>query len=145
MAHKDLDRPAVGLSLNPEKVCYIIIKAREFDAKEEPVEPDPGSNPTDDADIEILEDYPDDSTLQELVDAIEGLNEDEQIELVALTWLGRGDFARKEWRSAVRLARERHTGTTARYLAGIPLLGDYLEDGLAMFGKSCEAFEIDRL
>lgn len=145
MTHGNPDRPAAGLTINPKKVCFIIVKAREFDAKEAVVEPEPGSNPTDDADVEILEDYPDDPTLQELVDAIDGLNEDEQVELVALAWLGRGDFERKEWRNAVRLARERHTGTTARYLAGIPMLGDYLEEGLAQFGKSCEDFEINRL
>jgi hypothetical protein len=145
MPHIYSDRIPTGLTLNPEKVCYIIIKAREFDAKVEPVEPDPGSNPSDDAGIEILEDYPDDPTLEELVDAIDGMNEDEQIELVALAWLGRGDYSRKEWRDAVVLARDRHNDKTSRYLAGMPMLGDYLEEGMAVFGKSCDAVELAHL
>lgn len=32
------------LTISPEKVCFIIVKAREFDAKDEMTEPDPGSN-----------------------------------------------------------------------------------------------------
>jgi hypothetical protein len=32
-----------------------------------------------------------------------------------------------------------------RYLIGIPLLGDYLEDGLNEFGLSCTDFEAGRL
>ncbi|HVA35208.1 MAG TPA: hypothetical protein VNG52_03170, partial [Stellaceae bacterium] len=65
----------VALNINPEKVGFIIVKAREFDAKVEPVEPDPGSNPTDDADREILEDYEDDPTLEELRGAIDSLDD----------------------------------------------------------------------
>jgi hypothetical protein len=41
---------AAALTISPEKVCFIIIKAREFDAKDEVTEPDPGSNPSDDRD-----------------------------------------------------------------------------------------------
>ncbi len=47
------------LNVSPEKICYIIVKAREFDAKVEPVEPDPGSNPADGGEREILSDYRD--------------------------------------------------------------------------------------
>jgi hypothetical protein len=140
-----LDRPSSAPTINLEKVCYIIVKAREFDAKEASGEPDPGSNPSDDGGAAILLDQGDDPTLEELVDGIDGLNEDEQVELVALTWLGRGDFDRREWRDAVALARERHNEQTARYLAGMPMLGDLLEEGLAAFGKSIGDFEIGRL
>jgi hypothetical protein len=133
------------LNISPEKVCYIIIKAREFDAKVEPVEPDPGSNPVDTGEREVLEDYEDDATLAELREAIDDLNDDEVIDLIALAWLGRGDFGKTEWAEARALARERHRHHSATYLTGIPALGDYLEDGLAELGHSCEAYEIDRL
>jgi hypothetical protein len=140
------DEPeAVELNISVEKVCYIIVKAREFDAKVEPVEADPGSDGIDDGERAVLEDSADDPTLIELRSAIAGLNEDEVIDLIALAWLGRGDFDRGEWEDARALAGERHAQRPAHYLTGMPMLGDYLEDGLDELGYSCEDFEIDRL
>jgi len=133
------------LNVSPEKVCYIIVKAREFDAKVEPVEPDPGSNPADSGEREILEDYADDPTLAELRSAIDDLNDDETVDLIALAWLGRGDFAKDEWPDARALAQERHRRHSADYLMGMPALGDYLEDGLAALGRSCEEYETGHL
>lgn len=141
----ETEEPAVELNISPEKVCYIIVKAREFDAKVEPVEPDPGSNPTDTGEREILEDYADDPTLAELRAAINGLNDDEVVDLIALAWVGRGDFGKPEWEDARVLAGERHKHHSASYLTGIPALGDYLEEGLAQLGYSCEDYEINRL
>ena len=79
---------AATLTLSPEKVCFIILKAREFDAKDEVTEPDPGSNPSDDNDAAVLEDHTDDPVVEELTSLIDSLSEDEQIDLVTLTWLG---------------------------------------------------------
>jgi hypothetical protein len=131
--------------IDPAKVCYIIVKAREFDVKEGVVEPDPGSNPADDDERAVLADYPDDPVLEELEAFIGALNVDEQVQLVALAWIGRGDFTAGEWDEVVDTARARRVGPTARYLLGIPLLGDYLEEGLSQFDLSCEEFEIGRL
>lgn len=133
------------LNIGADKVCYIIVKAREFDVKVPPVEPDPGSNPTDSDDSEVLEDYDDDPTRAELRAAIDDLNEDEVVDLIAMVWLGRGDFSRSEWREARALAGERHKQHSAAYLMGIPMLGDLLEEGFAELGHSCEDEEIDRL
>jgi len=126
----------IALNINPETVGFIIIKAREFDAKVEPVEPDPGSNPADDDEREILEDYANDPTLEELRGAIDSLDDDEVIDLIALAWVGRGDFDRREWPQARRLAAERHRRRSSDYLVGMPALGDYLEEGLAALGHS---------
>jgi len=133
------------LSISPEKVCYIIVKAREFDAKVDPVEPDPGSNPADGGEREVLEDYPDDPTYAELRAAIDSLNDDEAVDLIALAWIGRGDFASNEFAEVRRLARQRHRHRSASYLIGMPALGDYLEEGLAALGYSCEEFEAGHL
>ena len=121
-------------SLSTEKVAYIIAKAREFDVKVEPVAPDPGSNPADDDELDVLEDFAADPTYDELVSAIRELNRDEQIELVALTWIGRGSFTSDQWVEAVAEARDAHNDHTAEYLTGIPLLSDYLEEGLSAMG-----------
>lgn len=139
------DVTAPELSISVDKVCYIIIKAREFDAKVDPVESDPGSNAADDGEREILEDYADDPTRAELRAAIDMLNDDEIIDLIALAWLGRGDFGKEGWQEARALANERHRRRSSAYLMGMPALGDYLEEGFAMLGHSCEEFETDRL
>jgi len=135
----------VELNINLEKVCFIIVKAREFDAKVDPAEADPGSNPADDAGREVLEDRPDDPTADELSAAINGLNDDEIIDLIALAWIGRGDFSGKEWDEARQLAKERHRRHSASYLMGMPALGDYLEEGLEAVGYSCADYDAERL
>ncbi|CAH1659899.1 conserved hypothetical protein [Chelatococcus asaccharovorans] len=139
------DEPDGTLTISPEKVCFIIIKAREFDAKDEVTEPDPDSNPSDDREIAVLEDHADDPVRQELVGFIGALTEDEQIDLVALAWLGREDYTADDWASVREQAAEAHNRRTAAYLLGIPMLGDYLEEGLSMLGYSCEEFEMGRL
>ncbi len=126
------------ITIDPDKVCHIIVKARAFDAKEEVVEEDYASNPADEDMREVLQDYPDDPTYDELREFINGLNEDEQIELVALSWLGRGSFTAEEWEEAKAEASRAHNERTAEYLLGMPLLADYLAEGLAAFGVSCE-------
>ncbi len=137
-----------ALTISPEQVCFIIIKAREFDVKDANSELESGSNASDDRMISVLEDRRDDPVSQELASFIANMTEDEQIDLVALAWLGRDDNTIEDWPSIRQEAAGAHrsqAGGTARYLLGMPLLGDYLEEGLSMFGKSCEQFEIGRL
>jgi hypothetical protein len=133
------------LTISPEKVCFIIIKAKEFDAKDEVTEPDPGSNPSDDKDAAVLEDHEDDPVVEELTSLINSLSEDEQIDLVALAWLGRDDYSASDWATVREEAARAHNERTAEYLLGMPLVGDFLEEGLSMLGYSCEEFEIERL
>jgi hypothetical protein len=125
------------LTINPDTVCRIIVKARAIDAKVDVVEEDPGSNAAEDEMLEVLEDYPDDETYNDVAEFIDGLNVDERAELVALAWIGRGSFAKEEWEDALREARDQHEDRVAEYLLGLPLLGDYLADGLAEFGHTC--------
>jgi hypothetical protein len=128
-----------------ENVCRIVVKARQFDVKEGAVEENSGSNPSDDGFRGILGAFAGDPSYAEIKSFIDGLDIDEQCDLVALTWVGRGDFTRHEWSRALKLAREQHTRHTAEYLLGMPLLASYLEEGLAAFGESCEGFEKGRL
>ncbi len=139
------DTDETVLTISPEKVCFLIIKAREFDAKDEVTEDEPGSNPSDDMDIEVLEDHEDDPVVEEITSFINSLSEDEQIDLVALAWLGRDDNTLADWPNLRAEAASAHNERTAEYLLGIPLLGDFLEEGLSMLGYSCEEFEIGRL
>ena len=125
------------LSISREKVCYIIIKAREFDAKDVVTDPDDASNPTDDAMISVLEDHRDDPVVQEIAAAIFGMSEDEQIDLVTLAWIGRGDGSIEDWDEVRAEAARAHNKRTASYLLGMPLLADYLDEALSQFGHSC--------
>ena len=128
------------LTLDPDAAFFILLKAREFDAKEEEVDPDSGSNPSDDKDIDVLVSRPDDAVEEELTSAIGPLNEDQKLDLIALAWIGRGDFGFDEWAEARESAREVDSAQTARYLLEMPALSEYLEAALSELGFSLEDY-----
>ena len=133
------------LTVSSETVCFIIVKAREFDAQDVVTDPDSGSNAADDGVASVLEAHSDDLTQKALVAFINALSEEEQAELVALLWLGRGDGTLEDWDDLRDEAQRQHNNRTAAYLLGEPLLSDHLEEGLSQFGLTCEDFEIGRL
>ncbi len=133
------------LEIAPEKVAHVIIKAREYDAKvgswndsqeEGNAEEDPEA---------ILEDFANDPTRVELSSFIDSLNIDERLNLVALMWIGRGTFDPEELAEAIETARTENVNSTSSYLIGIPLLADYLEEGLDKLGYAVEDVENDVL
>ena len=139
-----------------DSVCYVITQSRALalgrDADDEDHDPDAHGHEdlihgdTDDDDLidgeEFSGDEGDDSEEtdehDELLDFIDGLNEDEQVELVAISWVGRGTYTVDEWEDAIETARNEHTDNTGEYLLGQPRIADYLEEGLAQLGFSCE-------
>lgn len=134
-----------SLTITTDKVCFIIVKAREFDVKDVVTDPDDASNATDDSMVSVLEDHGDDPVADEIRGFLRAMNEDEQIDLVALTWLGRGDGTIDDWDELRAEATRAHNKRTASYLLGIPLLADHLEEALSQFGRSCEDFEMGHL
>ena len=80
----------------------------------------------------------------ELAGFIEAMGEDEQCELIALCWVGRGKFTREEWTSALVEARNHLKQPTAAYLLGNPRLAPHLESGLAEFNQTSDGFELGR-
>jgi len=88
--------------------------------------------------IAVLEDHKDDPVVQELVALIDSMSVDEQVDLVALTWLGRGDGGIEDWAELRAQATSAHNRRTAAYLLGIPLLADYLGEAIDQFGIECE-------
>jgi hypothetical protein len=129
------------LSISPQKVGFFIQKAREFDVKDVVTDPDSSSNAVDDAMLSVLEDHADDPTYHELRSFINALTEDEQVDLVALTWLGRGDGEISDWQDLREEAARLHNRRTAQYLLGKPMLADHLEEGLVQLGYAVEDFE----
>lgn len=128
--------------ISVDQVCFIVVKTREYQTKVEPV----GENiDSDDAERDVLEDFAGDPTFDELAQALRDLNADQRTELIGLTWVGRGDFTKKDWAEALEGAQEIIGERFVRYMTGIPLLADYLEAGLEEFDESCEAFETGRM
>ncbi|HXH71896.1 MAG TPA: DUF3775 domain-containing protein [Mariprofundaceae bacterium] len=127
------------LTIQPQTVCFIIAKAREFQAKEEVVIPeDMPDSPSDNWARQILADHGDDHVLQEVAGMINELDDDAQAELVALMWLGRGDYMLDEWEVAVVDAARERSDHTPEYLLAHPQVSFYLEEGLALHGFSCD-------
>ena len=132
-------RKIPNLSISPEKAFFIVAKARQSDSKA--TESDLVTDLSDDDASYGLEDHSKETDRSELSTFIRGLNVDEQIDLVALMWLGRGDGDLDNWRDLRAEAARAHNNRTASYLIGTPMLADYLEEALSQFGKSLEDFE----
>ena len=124
----------INLELNPETVRYIINMAREFQVQEGATIPEDPMSPSDDWALQVLADQGGDPTQDELKIAIQDLEPDQQVQLVALMWLGRGSFSVDEWDTALKEAGDNWNRNTAEYLIGTPLVSDYLEEGLNQLG-----------
>lgn len=119
-----------NLTLNPEFLQSLIFKLRSVMAQEEEVSPDSGSNPADDERAAVLQENPDNLTAAEITAQVEDLEPDQQAELVAIMWVGRGDFEPEEWEEALAMAADRTDNPTAAYLLSHPHVADYLDEGV---------------
>jgi Protein of unknown function (DUF3775) len=126
------------LSISPEKLFFIVSKARRSDIIATGTEF--FSDLRDDDTGSGIEDYGKDTDRAELSGFIQDLNVDERIDLVALTWFGRGEDDLENWHDL----RRAHNNRTAPYLPATRMLAGYLEEALSQLGKSFEDFE-DRL
>ena len=133
---------AVDLEIALKKVCFIILKGREFEAEDAIGADDSDTSPLDDLEFDTLEEPDEDTIQEEIVSLIDELTIDEQIDLVALNWLGRDDGNKaSDWPALRQQAAEAHNDRTSQYLIGDPMLPDNLEAGLAILGMSCAEFE----
>lgn len=125
----------INIDISPDKVAYVILRARELGVKV-----GRWDRPSDDADADtIFEARPSDETGRELSSFIRNLNDDEKAAMVAIAWIGRDTF--DDYAEAFETAKAEATGPTERYLLGIPLLADYLEDGLESLGVDTSEVE----
>ncbi len=128
------------LNVGIDTVCFIIAKAREFQAKEDVVIPETPTSPSDDWALQILADHVEDMSVQEVGGCVADLEPERQAELIALMWLGRGDYGLEEWDTALADAMDQYEehDNTAHYLLAHPMVADHLEEGLIAHGYSCE-------
>ncbi|AXS42059.1 DUF3775 domain-containing protein [Breoghania sp. L-A4] len=130
---------AIELTINPETIRMLVQKARVAnaaledtfeDGHEGDVEFDPDTLSEGHHHEGLVEEENDDFSAEELTELIDDLNVDEAAELVAIAWIGRGDYEPADFASATDDARSRAAGPTSTYLLGMPMLADYLEAGL---------------
>ena len=123
------------LQISPEKVAWIILKLQAFEGKVAPYDTDDENDDAGEDQIaDALENRNDDPVVKELTGFIGALNVDEQLDLVALAWVGRGTYEIDEWADAREAAADEKTTQTVRYLLGTPLAADHLAEGLVAFG-----------
>lgn len=126
------------LDISVATVCTLIQMAREFHAKEEVSIPEEPLHAADDWALQVLANHLEDQVYQEFINAVRDLDPDQQANLVALMWIGRGDFETEEWDEALQEAQEESTPYTGEYLISKPLLADYLEAALNQLGYACD-------
>ena len=130
------------LDINPETVRYIANMAREFQDQEQVMIGDQYLDDINEWSGEGLVEHHDDPIYSEMKTVIEDLEPDQQVQLVALMWLGRGSFTVNEWKAALKEAGDNWNSKTADYLIGTPLLSDYLEEGLSQLEYHLEDSEV---
>ena len=138
------ERPAeqsegrANLEVNPDDVCQLIQLARDFHAQDSVIFDDEPESLTDDLVFDVLEQHGEDPIVAEFRNILADLDRDQQVQVVLLMWLGRGDYDTNEWKEARGDAEEQWTDFTADYLLAHPLVAEYLEDGLELLGFHCE-------
>lgn len=128
------------LNVNPDIVCALIQKFKEFSAKEEVTFDETMSDSEYEYDwAQILADHGDDQTFREIKNVIEELEPDQRVDLLALMFIGREDFDSNEWSAARKEAKSNAAlEHLSEYFMSQPLLAEYLSKGLEYLGYSCE-------
>jgi len=120
-------------NISLDKISYLIERGHEF-ANKGPGE-DIGGDEThlDDPDLDNLNAAYSDPIVEELESFFEDLNEDEELDLIALMWIGRGTYDAEDWEEAREVAAKEATQSTAGYILGTPLFAEHLESALEAF------------
>lgn len=126
------------LNVSAETVCRLIELAQSIHVQEPVSIPEEPYSPADDWAQQVLADHADNPSTDEFRALIRDLDPDQQQELVALFWLGRGDFTLEEWDAALTEAEDRWSPETADYLLLHPMLADHLIAGLELHGHHCQ-------
>ena len=129
-----------------ETLCRIVLRAREYEAQTpSDYDADEAADNVDDEDegaLSVLDDSINDSVEEELRSIMEDLGEDQLIEVLALCWVGAGNYDASDWDEALQDAQDMHDDGGSEgvidELLDMPLLPSVLEAGLAAFDLSCD-------
>lgn len=138
-----MSEPKVDVTLDPAMAYEIAKVVREYGSEDMAIEIDDDIGDEAIASEEDLLEGADrvDPVSRELKALIDGLNVDAQKDLLALMWVGRGDFTSDAWYRARRQVTETSQLHVAQYLGQTPLASDYLIEGLSQMGYAPEDFE----
>lgn len=128
------------LAVGPDDILYLTQLARAFQAGDAMNLAEPTDSLSEDLEeatgATSNEDHA--STLEEFRAVVDDLEPDQQMQLVALLWIGRGDYSSEDWDQALEDARDAWNPRTADYLISHPLLADDIEEGLRALGYDLE-------
>lgn len=124
----------INLEVNPDDVARLIQLARDFHAEDAVILPDEPAGPDWQAVGSALAEYSGNPVLEEFRSIINDLDQAQQAQVVALMWLGRGDYEPEEWEILLEDAEDAWSDHTADYLLAHPLLAEQLEEGLESLG-----------
>lgn len=134
MSQSEEEGEEFDLGISLEIVATVVDLANAVQDAEEGLLSGEDDEEEDEEDEEISEEM--------LTDFIDELNEEQQVALIALAWVGRGDYEPEDWEEALKLAAERNArGDASTYLAGMEGLGDLLSEGVGAFGLAIEEVE----
>lgn len=123
------------LTIEPGYLRRLLLKMRATTLGDEDTPRDARDNAGEGGHHVTLNEEVDTGVMQEeLVDEIEAMDPEHQVELVALMWVGRGDFGQEDWGEALALATERADTPTSRYLLSHPMAADDIASGLEELG-----------
>ena len=147
-AEPPMNAPEPALSIPVDTVYFIIDKLREYDSRDMLAEPVEDPCPLESEDVDVLREqeneYRNATVLQELHSVIDDLPEDQQVDLVALTWLGRDNCSATDWWSIREEVAQARNARTADYLLGMSMASDFLEEGLSTLGFSGEQVDTEQ-
>ncbi len=123
------------MTIEPGFLRRLIFKMRATSLGDQDIPRDARDNaPTGGHHITLKEEVGTDPSAEELIEEIDGMHPEHQYELVALMWVGRGDFGQSDWEEALALAAERADTPTSRYLLAHPMAADDIASGLEELG-----------
>jgi hypothetical protein len=122
------------LKISAAKVAHAIVRAREHDAVAGSWENRMQQAFDDDAGELSIDTFLSKPGRGELAEFLNTLNIDEQASLLAIFWIGRGAFTPDHLEEAIAKARSEQNGPNGYHLPGIPLLAEYLHDGMEKLG-----------
>jgi hypothetical protein len=136
---------AFDLTIDPEVAYRIAVLAQSYQGEglmpmeeDDVVDNDIGDDPI--TDVEAIADEAEKPHANQLDDELEGLirglNVDAKHDLLALIWVGRGDYEARDWASARRAAREAEPFDVTDYLEELQMGSDYIENALEAMGYS---------
>ena len=134
-----------AFSVPLDRIEYLVVTARGLNAQVPATDPDEGSNPTDDEAVGVLQGEDGGAVGEALDAALDDLNEEQLSDLLALMWVGRGDYDEEQWEEAREEARLPERRVRAKTeLTEEPLLADHLEAGLEALGIEAEGTDVER-